>query len=184
MRCALYKGKSRDRASMALVSCPDPTNFVDYSTKCVGSGHETSVALTMPPSHKYCNSLPCWSVINELSRQRLFAVHHSLGSGTIDPAEAAETFSDIVGELLLECEVIIRNSESKGPHCPRPIENTLRKLSKMKNAARKSSNVDHDKFVHLVRAHNRVKRCHLHQQHTNNVSKNEREFRGYTPRRG
>ena len=109
---------------------------------------------------KYRNTLPCWSAIDKLLRQYLNSFHHLLGCDAVDPADAAELFSTIVRELLLEHKVIVCKSEHRGPHRQHPIETALRNLSHMKNAARKSINTAHDTFVQLVRAHHSVKRCY------------------------
>ena len=41
----------------------------------------------------------------------------------------------------------------------------------------KSIETDCDKFVQLVRAHHKVKKCHSNQQHAHDISRNEKEFR-------
>ena len=117
------------------------------------------MASTLPPLSEYRNS-PCWPAVDDLLRLRLSALHHLLGSNAIDPASAAEDFSHIVGGLLLEqCIISDRSSTTRhqGPHRLRPVEATLRNLTCMKNAARKSM-CRCDEFIHLVRAHHKVKK--------------------------
>ena len=136
------------------------------------------MAPLLPPSSEYRNS-PCWPAVDELLRERLSVLHHLLGCEAVDPASAAKDFSHAVGGLLFDlCIISDRPATSghPGPHRVRPVETTLRNLTHMKNAARKSISSG-DKFVHLVRAHNKVKKCHLKEQRAHDVTKNEREFR-------
>ena len=47
--------------------------------------------------------IPCWSRLDEVLRGRLAWLHHALGSDVLAPDEAAEQFSHILSDLLLEC---------------------------------------------------------------------------------
>ena len=84
-----------------------------------------NMASKLSSSSEYHNTLLCWLVIDGLLCQRLNAFHHLLGCDAIDPVEAAELFSTIVRELLLEHNVIVCNSEHRVPHCQCHIESAL-----------------------------------------------------------
>ena len=137
------------------------------------------MASELSSSNEYRNNSPCWSALDDILRQRLSVLHHSLGSSIVDPATAADDFSHVVGELLLEQGIIsvTPRPSSSGPHRPRPIETTLNNLSRMKNTARKCIKTHCDNFLNLVRAHHAVKKCHSKQQRVNLVQKHETEFR-------
>ena len=85
----------------------------------------TSMAAEFSRHGQHATSL-CWSQLDEILRDRLAWLHHSLGSDGLPPTEAAEQFSNIVGDLLLEYGL------TKSPYCrgngrhrPRRIESTL-----------------------------------------------------------
>ena len=93
-------------------------------------------------------------------------------------AEAAEQFSNIVDDLLLEYG--LNKSpycSSSGRHRPRHIESTLLSLSVTKNRLRKNIKRNVGDFIDVVRVHNKVLRCYRRQQRTNEMCKNERNFR-------
>ena len=111
---------------------------------------------------EYHFTLLFWSAMDDTLHQHLSSLHHLLGNNVMDPATAAEDFSHLLSELLLELGMIesAPNSRPQRSHRPHPIKATLRNLSRMKNAARKSANTNCDKFVQLVRAHHVVKKCY------------------------
>jgi len=122
-------------------------------------------------------TLLCWSQLDQILSDRLARLHHSLGNDVLPPAEAAQQFSNIVGDLLLEYGL----SKSayygtNGRHRPRHIESTLLSLSVTKNRLHKNINSNSQGFIDVVRAHNKVLRCYHRQQRTNEVCKNERDF--------
>ena len=100
---------------------------------------------------------PYWSQLDGILRNRLAWLYHSLGCDVLLPTEAAEQFSNIVGDLLLEYG-LTRSSSCNGRHRPRQIETTIRNLSMMKNSLRKNIKSDRN-FIDVVRAHNKVLRC-------------------------
>ena len=93
-----------------------------------------SMASELSSSNEYRNTSPCWPAVDDTLRQRLSALHHSLGKDIVDPATAADDFSHVVGELLLEMGIISLRLSSNGPHRPRPIETTSRNLSRTRAA--------------------------------------------------
>ena len=63
----------------------------------------------------------------------LSSLHHLLGSGVLGPAE---DFSHFTGELLMEFGITKAAPDSRPHrHGQRPIETTLRNLTRMKNTA-------------------------------------------------
>ena len=85
------------------------------------------------PQEQYATT-PCWLQLDEILRDRLAWLHHSIGRNVLSPDEGAEQFSHIVGDLLLEYQVIALPS-GNGRHRPRRLETTLENLSAMKNRA-------------------------------------------------
>ena len=85
------------------------------------------MASSLPLSSECRTTPPCWSDVDAILRQCLSILHRSLGSDIVDPATAAEDFSNTVRGLLLEQGIIAVTSSSgpKGPHHLRPIESTL-----------------------------------------------------------
>jgi len=67
---------------------------------------------------------PCWTLLNDT---RLGWLHHSLGSDDLPPAEAAEQFSCVVGDLIMEYG-IVKSPCVYGQHRPCRIETTLQNL--------------------------------------------------------
>ena len=118
---------------------------------------------------------PCWSQLDGILRNRLAWLHHSLGCDVLLPTEAVEQFSNIVGDLLLEYR-LTRSSSCNGRHRPCQIKTTLQNLSMMKNSLRKNIKSDRN-FIDVVRTHNKVLRCYRRHQRTDEVCKNERDFR-------
>ena len=105
-----------------------------------------------PPDEQYA-STPCWSRLDEVLRGRLAWLHHALGSDVLAPDEAAEQFSHILSDLLLEFEVITPPRDHSR-HRPRRIETTLKNLVSMKNMYRRNLQSCDRNFITLVRAHN------------------------------
>ena len=54
----------------------------------------------MSSPSKYCNTSPCWHIIDEILCLRLNVLYHLLGSDVVDPSEAAEMFSTISGRAF------------------------------------------------------------------------------------
>ena len=67
---------------------------------------------------------PCWPQLDEILRDLLAWLHHSIGRNVLSLDEGAEQFSHIVSDLLLEYQVITLPS-GNGRHRLRRLETTL-----------------------------------------------------------
>ena len=134
----------------------------------------TKMVYASTSSQQYANS-PCWTLLNETLRERLGWLHFSSGCDDLAPAEAAEQFSNIVGDLLMEYG-ITEPPCVHGWHRPRRIETTLQNLSALKKNSHKNLPNSKD-FLYIFRAHNKVLKCFRSVQNSKDMCKNEREFR-------
>ena len=63
------------------------------------------MAYSVPPEEQYATT-PCWPRSDEILRDRLAWLHHSLGCNQLALDEAADQFSHIVSDLLLKYGII------------------------------------------------------------------------------
>ena len=75
------------------------------------------------PQQQYAKPPPCWPHLDDILRNRLAWLHHSIGRDALSPTEGAREFSHIVSDLLLEYEVITLPT-CNGRHRPRKMEMT------------------------------------------------------------
>ena len=89
------------------------------------------MASDLPSSSEYRNASPCWLVVDNILRERLSVLHHSLGSDIVDPASAAEDFCK-----SLNCRQILNSigccyfhlfftKNTPGKELPRTVEGYL-----------------------------------------------------------
>ena len=133
------------------LACVD--NQPDNNAVSVVQDHETKMASDFSPLQQSATS-PCWTQLNDVLRNRLGWLHHSVSCDDLSPVEAAEQFSNFVSDLLQEYGVM-KPSCGNGRHRPRQIEIAVQNLSLLKNNSRKDMNRSKE-FLHVVRAHNKA----------------------------
>jgi len=68
----------------------------------------------LSPSEQHATP-PSWSHLDNILRDRLGWLHHSLGCDSLPAAEAAVQFSNVVSDLLMEFR-LIKSSYCSGRH--------------------------------------------------------------------